>query len=173
MNYIRTEVTETAADHRYDDAKPVAHDGQAGPAGQTMALLLSAMAAVQAEPIAGSSPRKMRASSGLAPWQVLRVRDYVEATLSGIIHVSCLARIAKLSTSHFARAFRVSFGVTPAAYVVVRRVERAKRMMLSTTEPLCRISLDCGFTDQSHLSRAFRRQVGESPSQWRRWHRLA
>jgi transcriptional regulator GlxA family with amidase domain len=117
--------------------------------------------------------RKVRASSGLAPWQMLRVRDYVESTLSGAIDVACLARIAKLSASHFARAFRASFGATPAAYVVLRRVERAKSLMLETTEPLCRISLDCGFTDQSHLSRVFRRQVGQPPSQWRRRHWVA
>lgn len=120
---------------------------------------------------AGNATGRPGVPSGLAPWQMLRVRDYVESALTGTIHVASLARVAKLSTSHFARAFRASFGVTPAAYVVVRRVERAKAMMLETTESLCRISLDCGFTDQSHLSRAFRRRVGQSPSQWRRWHR--
>jgi AraC-like DNA-binding protein len=137
---------------------------------QTMEQLLGTIGTA-ARP--SQSARKARASCGLAPWQALRVHDYVESTLSGPINVACLAQIAKLSASHFARAFRASFGATPAAYVVIRRVERAKLMMLETAEPLCRISIDCGFTDQSHLSRVFRRRVGQSPSQWRRRHREA
>jgi len=115
--------------------------------------------------------RKPAPPNGLAPWQVLRVRDYVELQLGEAIHVACLARIAKLSASHFARAFKASFGMAPATYVAVRRVERAKSLMLSTNDPLCRISLDCGFSDQSHLSRVFSRRVGESPSHWRRWNK--
>lgn len=162
MNHMRIEVTERPRDGGYDTETP-AHDASARLA---IEQLFRAIAA---------PPRRTahagRESSGLAPWQMLRVRDHIESGLSGAIDVACLARIAKLSASHFARAFRASFGATPAAYVAVRRVERAKTLMLQTTEPLCRISLDCGFTDQSHLSRVFRRAVGQSPSQWRRRHR--
>lgn len=172
MNYIRTEVTEAPVHHEHADSEHLPGASPHGASAHMLEQLLRAITAAGAGPQTGGSELRSRASSGLAPWQALRVRDYVETTLSGAITVGCLAGIAKLSTSHFARAFRASFGMTPAAYVVARRVERAKLMMLGTTESLCRISLDCGFTDQSHLSRAFRRQVGQSPSHWRRWHRL-
>lgn len=43
-------------------------------------------------------------------------------------------------------------------------------MMLATEEPLSQVALDCGFADQSHFSRLFRRQEGSSPSAWRRAH---
>jgi AraC-like DNA-binding protein len=54
------------------------------------------------------------------------------------------------------------------AYVAARRVERAKLMMTSTRERLTGIALACGFADQSHLNRHFRRVVGTSPGLWRR-----
>jgi AraC family transcriptional regulator len=54
------------------------------------------------------------------------------------------------------------------AYVAARRVERAKLMMTSTRERLTDIALACGFSDQSHLTRSFRRVVGMSPGRWRR-----
>jgi len=53
-------------------------------------------------------------------------------------------------------------------YVAKRRVERAKLMMISTGEQLTYIALACGFADQSHLNRSFRRMVGVSPGTWRR-----
>lgn len=169
MNYIRTEVTDTHQDLALADAVPISRDAAAGSA---VAQLFTAIAAIEAPP-SGTPAQQRRRPSGLAPWQALRVRAHVEAALADDIPVSRLAQIARLSSSHFARAFRASFGVTPAAYVVARRVERAKLMMLDTSGSLSQISLDCGFTDQSHLSRAFRRHVGQPPGQWRRWHRMA
>jgi AraC-like DNA-binding protein len=53
-------------------------------------------------------------------------------------------------------------------YIAARRVERAKRMMIISTESLTEIALNCGFADQSHLNRQFRRAVGVTPGQWRR-----
>ena len=113
------------------------------------------------------------AVSGLAPWQMRKVRQHIESGLSGPIRVDGLATIAKLSSSHFSRAFKASYGTTPATYVSAKRVELAKTMMLGSDKPLCQIGLDCGFTDQAHLSRVFRRWTGQSPSAWRREHRQA
>jgi AraC family transcriptional regulator len=53
------------------------------------------------------------------------------------------------------------------AYVVVRRVERAKLMITSTLERLMDIALARGFSDQSHFTRSFRHVVGMSPGVWR------
>jgi helix-turn-helix protein len=63
---------------------------------------------------------------------------------------------------------RQSFGSTPMAYVAARRVEHAKLMMTFTRQRLTDVALTCGFSDQSHLTRAFRRLVGISPARWRR-----
>src|SRR5688572_20309891 len=108
------------------------------------------------------------ARGGLAPWQVRKVANHIDAHLDQPIRNEDLALIARLTPSHFGRAFRNSFGEPPHEYVMRRRVERAQGLMLSTDAPLSEIALDCGLADQSHLTRLFRRIAGESPRAWRR-----
>ena len=79
-----------------------------------------------------------------------------------------LARLLSLSTSHFTRMFKRTQGASPRAYVLRRRIEVSKGLMLTTPEPLSSIALACGMYDQSHFTRAFRRIVGETPFSWRR-----
>jgi AraC family transcriptional regulator len=105
---------------------------------------------------------------GLSPWQIRKVTSHVEAHLDSPIKNEDLATIVHLNPSHFGRAFRNSFGEPPHEYVIRRRVERAQGLMLSTNASLGEIALDCGMADQSHLTRLFRRIVGESPRAWRR-----
>jgi AraC-like DNA-binding protein len=57
---------------------------------------------------------------------------------------------------------------SPHGYIIRRRVERAQGLMLSTARPLRDIAAECGLADQAHLTRLFRRIVGESPAAWRR-----
>jgi AraC family transcriptional regulator len=58
--------------------------------------------------------------------------------------------------------------VTFHRYIYQRRVERAQKMMVTTDQPVCQIARRCGFADQSHFARVFRRLVGPSPADWRR-----
>jgi transcriptional regulator GlxA family with amidase domain len=88
--------------------------------------------------------------------------------LDGSITTQDLATIAKVSIYHFTRAFRESLSETPHEYVMRRRVERAQGLMLTTNMALGRIAIDCGFADQAHFNKLFRRLVGESPGAWRR-----
>ena len=111
------------------------------------------------------------ARGGLAPWQVLRVKTHVEAHLDSTLRTRDLAAMVRLSTGHFCRAFKRSLGVAPIAYVAGRRVAWAQSLMLSTNDPLSQIALACGFYDQAHLTRVFRRHAGTSPHDWRRRHR--
>lgn len=111
---------------------------------------------------------KEEVRGGLAPWQVRKVSNYVETHLDRPIRNEDLASIVRLNPSHFGRAFRNSFGEPPHEHVIRRRVERAQGLMLSTDASLSEIALDCGLADQSHLTRLFRRVVGESPRAWRR-----
>ena len=111
--------------------------------------------------------------SGLARWQARRVLNHIDLNLASKLTVSALADLVALSNSHFSRAFRHALGFPPMTYVAARRIERAKQMMVSTGQPLCMIALACGFTDQPHFNRCFRRWAGISPGAWRRTNRLA
>ncbi len=121
---------------------------------------------VEAAPAAEAKPA--RASGGLAPWQMRRALAHIEMALPAVIPLQDLAGIAKLSPGYFSRAFKVSFGIAPHAYILGRRIERAQELMLTTSLPLARIALDCGFCDQAHFYRLFRRRTGASPASWRR-----
>jgi AraC-like DNA-binding protein len=105
---------------------------------------------------------------GLAAWQIRKVTHHIEAHLDGTIRNEELAALVRLTPSHFGRAFRNSVGEPPHEYVIRRRIERAQGLMLSTNAKLSEIALNCGLADQSHLTRLFRRLVGESPRAWRR-----
>jgi len=105
---------------------------------------------------------------GLATWQAKLALDYIEANLGSKMAIAEMANMIGLSKSHFSRAFKHRLGSSPMAYVALRRVERAKLMMTSTREGLTDIALACGFADQPHLNRCFRRVVGMSPGLWRR-----
>jgi AraC family transcriptional regulator len=105
---------------------------------------------------------------GLARWQAKLITSYIEDKLDSSIRVTALAGVVQLSTSHFFRAFRKTFGETPVAYIRQRRVRRAQELMLTSRLSLSQVALECGMCDQPHLCRVFRRIVGVNPNAWRR-----
>jgi AraC family transcriptional regulator len=117
-----------------------------------------------APPVPVEPPRR----GGLPKWRAKQALAYIETNLGSKIAIAEMADLLALSESHFYRAFKQTFGCSPMTYVAARRVERAKLMMTSTGERLSDIALACGFADQSHLTRYFRRAVGVSPGLWRR-----
>lgn len=105
---------------------------------------------------------------GLAPWQKRKIERYLKDNLEQSIGLNELACEARLSVSHFCRAFKKTFGQTPHAYVLRLRLELARTLMLSTGDPLSQIALCCGLADQAHLSKLFRRAFHDTPNAWRR-----
>jgi len=108
------------------------------------------------------------ARGGLAPWQKRKVQRAIEEGLEGSLPIEALARLVSLSPSYFCRAFKESFAETPHAYIIKRRVERARTLMLTTSESLSQIALASGLADQAHLCHCFRRVTGMTPAAWRR-----
>jgi len=119
------------------------------------------------DPIHATCPMSDR-DCGLATWQAKRVIDYIESNIESKIGLDQLAQLLAFSKGHFSRAFKQRMGLAPMAYVAVRRVERAKTMMTSSRESLTEIAAACGFGDQPHLTRWFRRVVGVTPGRYRR-----
>ena len=133
--------------------------------GAVKASLLTASHILQAEieRCAGGS-----SISGLAAWQVARVRAYIDSNLHRTIHIRDLSAIARRSPAHFSRQFKLAVGESPHAYVVRRRLVKACHLMITSATSLSEIALSVGFSDQAHLCRLFRRAFGQSPANWRR-----
>ncbi|AQZ52211.1 helix-turn-helix domain-containing protein [Martelella mediterranea] len=128
------------------------------------------MMATSEEQTASAPPAALPpvAKGGLAPWQISKIKRYINENIDESITLLVLAGQLRLSVSYFSAAFKVSFGVSPHAYIVAQRVERAKQRIALTDASLSEIALDCGLADQAHLSRIFRRHTGYTPSGWRR-----
>ena len=118
--------------------------------------------------LARDEPAKRSCQVGLAPWQAKLLRSHIEDKLTSRIRTTDLTGVVRLSTSHFFRAFRQTFGESPRAYIMQRRIRRAQELMLTSQLPLSQVALECGMCDQAHLSRVFRRIVGITPNAWRR-----
>lgn len=108
------------------------------------------------------------ATGGLAPRDLAIVCDRLSASLDRNVALAELAALCGLSPGYLSRAFKQSTGMAPHQWVLNRRVETAKTMLRSTDAPLAQIAVDCGFADQSHLTRMFKRHVSLSPHAWRR-----
>jgi AraC family transcriptional regulator len=104
----------------------------------------------------------------LARWQINRVRAFIDEHLTECIRVSDLSALARSSPSYFSAAFKRTFGASPHAYLMRRRITMAVGQMLESDAPLSEIAMNCGFADQAHFSRQFRRMMGSTPSSWRR-----
>ena len=116
-----------------------------------------------------SSPR---ARGGLAPWQESRAKEAMDADLDKEITIARLAYDCGLSASQFGRAFKQSTGCTPHRWRLQRRIKRAQDLLLTSDKALAEIASACGFSNQSHLTRAFGQTVGTSPGLWRRIKRI-
>lgn len=128
--------------------------------------LTLALAATVAYALHGNTS-KAQLKCGLSRERKRRVLEYIEANLSRQISLSELATVAALSQFHFARSFRLSFGISPLRYLLGRRVKAARIMLLKSNQPLVSVAILCGFASQSHFNTAFKLATGASPGQFR------
>lgn len=105
---------------------------------------------------------------GLSSLQMRTATELLEAHLDGKIALRQVAEACELSVSHFARAFKQTFGMPPYRWLIELRVKRARGLMMDSRVPLADIAIQSGFADQSALSRSFKRIHGVTPGTWRR-----
>lgn len=122
----------------------------------------SALLGTHIERLAEHAPR-----SRLAPWQVKRAVRFIDENAGRRFHVREIAAALRLSPGYFSHAFKDSFGQSAKAYIIERRLERAKHLMIESAATLAQIAEACGFADQAHFSRTFNTRVGDTPSRWR------
>lgn len=133
---------------------------------------LAAEAAVTEATVAALAPglrqglRQPSLKGGLAPHLRRRIGEYIEAHLDTPLRLDQLAAMANLSAFHFQRMFRASHGASPQGWIQRRRLERAQVLLRGST-PVVRIATACGFSSQSHLTRAFKIATGSTPAAYR------
>ncbi len=103
----------------------------------------------------------------LSETQRKRVEAFIDAGLHRALSLDEIAAELNMGTCTFSRYFRRTTGTTPYAYVLERRLERARRLLRDTTVPTKQVAAQCGFCDQAHLTRLFSRRYATSPIAYR------
>jgi len=100
----------------------------------------------------------------LPKWRLRKICDHIEANLQQDLSLAELAAVAGFSVPHFKVLFTRSVGLPVHRYVVERRVERARRLLIQGRHSMTQIALDAGFTHQSHMTRCVQQVLGISPA---------
>ena len=103
----------------------------------------------------------------LVPRWLRTAREYLEANFLRSLSLAEVAGAAGVHRVHLSREFRRHFSTTVGEFVRRKRVEHACQLVSNTNEPLADIAMSCGFSDQSHFSATFRRQLGLTPGRFR------
>ena len=104
---------------------------------------------------------------GLSKPKLRRTTEYIEAHLEHECSLTEIAAVAQTSPAHFAYLFRQATGKSPHQYLIMRRIERAKRLLTESALPIIDISRQVGFTDQSYFTAVFRKHVATTPKAYR------
>ena len=114
---------------------------------------------------AGSAPQRF--TGGLSGQKLRDVLAFIGDNYTSDLKLAELARVAAMSSFHFAREFKRTTGTTPHQYLIEFRVERAKALLADSELPLVEVGLQSGFSHQSHFTRLFHRLTGTTPHSYR------
>lgn len=128
----------------------------------------TAFAARLVQNYAVSKPSLEFKAKGLPQSQLKRVIDYMKANLTRDLSILDLATLTSMSESHFSRSFKQSVGIAPYQYLMQQRVERAKQLLKQQAISISNIALDCGFSNQTHLTKVFRQMTGMTPKAYQK-----
>jgi AraC family transcriptional regulator len=131
-------------------------------------LLGTALAARLVQNYAVSKPVLDFKANSLPQSQLERVIDYMKANLTQDLSILDLATLINMSESHFSRSFKQSVGIAPYQYFMQQRVERAKQLLEHQAISISDIALDCGFANQTHLTKVFRQMTGMTPKAYQK-----
>jgi AraC family transcriptional regulator len=100
---------------------------------------------------------------GLGQHRLKVAIEYINAHLEQNIKLADIAELLEVSQYYFCHLFKQSTGITPHQYLIQQRIERAKLLLKNRKLSLAEIAIACGFADQSHFTKSFKRWVGITP----------
>ncbi len=114
-----------------------------------------------------SSTRRPLRGGLLKDFYIQEAITYMEKNYHRELSVEELADVCKLNRSYFSKLFKESMGCPPQEFLIRLRMAKAADMMKGTRQPIGIIAAKCGYPNQLHFSRAFRKRYGVSPRDWR------
>jgi AraC family transcriptional regulator len=108
-----------------------------------------------------------RLKGGLSCAHIKEVIAYIEENIDKDIRLDDLATLSGLSRFHFARSFRESLGDTPYQFILKKRIQKAKELLVRPEWNVRQIASATGFADVSQFSKMFRKTIGATPTAWR------
>ncbi|SHF32420.1 transcriptional regulator, AraC family with amidase-like domain [Microbulbifer donghaiensis] len=136
--------------------------------GRRLALKVARRLVLYLKREGGQTQYSEHLSSQVDSDQFGRLIEWIYQNLASPITVTKLAEEAAMSPRNFARCFLQETGVTPAKFVERARVEKSRQLLSEQSLPLEKIAMQCGFQSQEQLRRAFHRQMGVLPSNYRK-----
>lgn len=106
-------------------------------------------------------------TNGLAPYKLRKTIDYIHADLDRDLSLDVMAKQIEMSRCYFASQFKQAMGISPHQYVNQQRVKKAQQLLRQKKRSLAEIALLCGFANQSHFNKVFRKYVGTTPKTYR------
>jgi AraC-like DNA-binding protein len=113
-------------------------------------------------------PRELRPHTVLSIRRLGRLLEYIEDHLADDIDVSDLSHAAGIPITEVNSGLRAATGFAPWQFVLLRRVERAKNLLTTSRRAMSEIALECGFSSSQHFATVFKKQIGATPSVYRR-----
>ncbi|MDU5913033.1 MAG: AraC family transcriptional regulator [Anaerococcus vaginalis] len=104
--------------------------------------------------------------------QIDYIKNFIDNNYSEDIKLESLSKMAYMNKFHLIAEFKQSYRVTPIDYLILKRIEVTKNLLISTNHSMEEISSIVGFNSQSYFNQVFRKKVGLTPSQFRKNHRL-
>jgi len=115
----------------------------------------------------GRRPAIAKEQSPLLLRRLLRAKDRMDAYSHENWPIARLADVSGVSEAHFARSFRLAFGLPPHRYLLTRRIERAKALLRDTDHAITAIAFETGWSSLGTFGRTFGDVTGESPGAFR------
>ncbi|MEM7545098.1 MAG: AraC family transcriptional regulator [Pseudomonadota bacterium] len=133
----------------------------------TEGLLITLLAHLAGVADAAGDAAQKGPEAPLSSSRIAEVVAFIDTRLESAVSLDEMAAVCNLSSYHFSRRFRATTGVSPHRFIILRRVEAGRRMLADTALSIAEVSFACGFSSQSHFTRAFKEKLGATPGAYR------